>query len=118
MQCWIGYYAVHCLILISLWVIIPAVFFFVHKTWLSFLLDEPNNLTNLTFCLNNLIGGQCVKNINLELLSTAVVLHLLVFYVPIHKRERLTVFEIRLKSRIQHGERSELRLLFKRTKVH
>ena len=67
--------------------------FFVHKTWLSFLLDEPNNLTNLTFCLNNLIGGQCVKNINLELLSTAVVLHLLVFYVPIHKRERLTVFE-------------------------
>ena len=63
--------------------------FFVHKTWISFLLDEPNNLTNLTFCLNNLIGGQCVKNINLELLSTAVVLHLLVFYVPIHKRERL-----------------------------
>ena len=54
-----------------------------------FLLDEHNNLTNLTFCLNNLIGGQCVKNINLELLSTAVVLHLLVFYVPIHKRERL-----------------------------
>ena len=29
MQCWIGYYAVHCLILLSLWVIIPAVFFFV-----------------------------------------------------------------------------------------
>ena len=29
MQCWIGYYAVHCLILLSLWIIIPAVFFFV-----------------------------------------------------------------------------------------
>ena len=86
--------------------------FFVHKTWISFLLDEPNNLTNLTFCLNNLIGGQCVKNINLELLSTAVVLHLLVFYVPIHKRERLTVFENHRKSRIQHCKRSELRLLF------
>ena len=27
MQCWIGYYAVHCFILLSLWVIIPAVFF-------------------------------------------------------------------------------------------
>ena len=26
MQCWIGYYAVHCFILLSLWVIIPAVF--------------------------------------------------------------------------------------------
>ena len=26
MQCWIGYYAVHCFILFSLWIIIPAVF--------------------------------------------------------------------------------------------
>ena len=32
MQCWIWYYAVHCFILLSLWIVIPAVFFFVTST--------------------------------------------------------------------------------------